>query len=195
MTETGPVTHECPKCPGVLHVLEPAYFAEVVDPASGRPVGAGQRGELVLTTLGRVGSPLLRYRTGDLVQPVFEPSTLDPQPCPCGRHTLALEGGIVGRVDDMVIVRGVNIFPSAVEDIIRAGGEVAEYRVLVSRAHALAEMTVEIEPAPGCANPAALVKRLERAFQDAFALRVPVRQLPPGTLPRFEMKAKRWVKL
>ena len=195
MTETGPVTHECPKRPGVLHVLEPAYFAEVIDPASGRPTGAGQRGELVLTTLGRTGSPLLRYRTGDLVQPVLQAVTLEPQPCPCGRRTLALEGGIVGRVDDMVIVRGVNIFPSAVEDIIYASGEVAEYQVRVSRAHALTELTVEVEPAPGCANPAALVKRLERAFQDAFALRVPVRQLPPGALPRFEMKAKRWVKL
>src|SRR5438094_791018 len=75
MTETGPVTHECPKQPGVLHVLEPAYYAEVIDPVSAKPVAPGQRGELVLTTLGRTGSPLLRYRTGDLVQPVPQPST------------------------------------------------------------------------------------------------------------------------
>jgi len=76
MTETGPVTHECPKRSGVLHVLEPAYYAEVIDPVSGKPVAPGQRGELVLTTLGRIGSPLLRYRTGDLVQPVHRLSTL-----------------------------------------------------------------------------------------------------------------------
>jgi len=194
MTEVGPVTHECPKQPGILHVLEQAYFAEVIDPASGKPARPGQQGELVLTTLGRTGSPLLRYRTGDLVKPVHPASTIHDPPCACGRHTLALEGGILGRTDDMFIVRGVNIFPSAVEDIIRASGDVAEYRVAVHNAHSLAELSVEIEPGPGCANPAALVTRLEQAFQNAFALRVPVRQRPPGTLPRFEMKAKRWVK-
>src|SRR5207302_1102365 len=119
LTETGPVTHECPRQPGVLHVLEPAYFAEVIEPASGQPLAAGQTGELVLTTLGRIGSPLLRYRTGDLVK--LAPRTAERgTPCACGRHTLALEGGVLGRVDDLIIVRGVNIFPSAVEDIIRA---------------------------------------------------------------------------
>src|SRR2546429_6335342 len=101
MTETGPVTHECPRQAGVLHVLEPAYFAEVIEPASCKPLAAGQTGELVLTTLGRIGSPLLRYRTGDLVK--------RGSPCTCSRHTLTLEGGILGRVDDMIVVRGVNI--------------------------------------------------------------------------------------
>jgi len=195
MTETGPVTHECPKQPGVLHVLEPAYYAEVIDPVSAKPVAPGQRGELVLTTLGRTGSPLLRYRTGDLVQPVPQPSTLNPQPCECGRHTLALKGGILGRTDDMVIVRGVNVFPSAIEDIIRASGDVAEYQVEVSNARSLTELIVQIEPRPGCPDPSALVKRLEKSFEDAFALRVPVKTVPTGTLPRFEMKAKRWIKI
>jgi phenylacetate-CoA ligase len=195
MTETGPVTHECPKQPGLLHVLEPAYLAEIIDPGTGRPVASGQRGELVLTTLGRIGSPLLRYRTGDLVKPVHQQSTIDHQTCVCGRHTLALEGGILGRTDDMVIVRGVNVFPNAVEDIIRACGDVAEYQVIVSNARSLTELSVQIEPRPGCPDPSALVKRLEKSFEDAFALRVPVKTVPTGTLPRFEMKAKRWVKL
>ena len=190
MTETGPVTHECPKLPGVLHVLEPAYFAEVIDPVTAQPVAPGQRGELVLTTLGRTGSPLLRYRTGDLVKPAIH-----HQPCACGRHTLALEGGILGRTDDMVIVRGVNVFPSAVEDIIRTCGGVAEYQVTVSNARSLAELSVQIEPTPGCPDSPALVKRLEKSFEDALALRVPVKTVPAGTLPRFEMKAKRWVKI
>ena len=194
MTETGPVTHECPKQPGVLHVLEPAYFAEVIDP-SGKPVAPGERGELVLTTLGRTGSPLLRYRTGDLVKPVPQASTFNPQPCKCGRHTLALQGGILGRTDDMVIVRGVNVFPSAVEDIIRASGDVTEYQVTVSNARSLTELSVQIELRSGCPDPSALVKRLEKSFEDAFALRVPVKTVPAGTLPRFEMKAKRWIKL
>ena len=193
MTETGPVTYECPKQAGVLHVIEPAYLAEVIEPASGKPVEAGQQGELVLTTLGRVGSPLLRYRTGDLVKPVQRPSSIAPQPCICGRHILALEGGILGRVDDMVVIRGVNIFPSAVEDIIRACGDVAEYRVTVNRVHSLTELSVQVEPTTECSRPLALAGRLEKDFQDAFALRVPVTPVPTGTLPRFEMKAKRWV--
>jgi phenylacetate-CoA ligase len=195
MTETGPVTHECPARPGILHVLEPDYFAEVIDPASGEPARPGSRGELVLTTLGRVGSPVLRYRTGDVVQPIHSPAAIPHQPCACGRHTLALEGGILGRVDDMIIVRGVNIFPGAVEDIIRACGDVAEYQVTVSTEHSLTELRIDIEPVPGCVDPSGVVKRLEQGFQDAFALRVPVRRLATGTLPRFEMKAKRWVKL
>ena len=194
MTETGPVTHECPRLPGVLHVLEPASFAEVIDP-SGKPVAPGERGELVLTTLGRTGSPLLRYRTGDLVKPVPQASTFNPQPCKCGRHTLALEGGILGRTDDMVIVRGVNVFPSAVEDIIRASGDVTEYQVTVSNAHSLAELSIQIELRSGCPDPSAFVKRLEKSFEDAFALRVPMKTVPTGTLPRFEMKAKRWIKV
>ena len=79
-------------------------------------------------------------------------------------------------------------------DIIRASGEVAEYQVNLSNLHSLSELSIRIEPAPGCADPAGVVKRLEKAFQDAFALRVPVKPVPAGTLPRFEMKAKRWVK-
>jgi phenylacetate-CoA ligase len=195
MTETGPVTHECPKQPGVLHVLEPAYLAEVLDPGTGKPIASGQRGELVLTTLGRIGSPLVRYRTGDLVKPIHPSSAIDHQPCECGRHTLALEGGILGRTDDMIIVRGVNVFPNAVEDIIRACGEVAEYQVTVSTARLLTELSVQIEPTPNCVDSLALAKRLEHTFQDAFSLRVPVTAVAPGTLPRFEMKAKRWIKV
>src|ERR1700722_18476919 len=125
MTEVGPVTHECPARPGVLHVIESAYYAELIDPATGKAVPAGQMGELVLTTLGRTGSPLLRYRTGDLAR-------ADSQPCVCGRSDLALIGGILGRTDDMIVVRGVNVYPSAVEEIIRAADEVLEYQVRVS---------------------------------------------------------------
>jgi phenylacetate-CoA ligase len=193
MTEVGPVSHECPKCPGVLHVIEPACFAEVIDPQSGTPAGPGQSGELVLTTLGRIGSPLLRYRTGDLVKR----RTQNPErgtACECGRHTLVLEGGILGRTDDMVIVRGVNVYPAAVEDIIRSCGDVAEFQVTLNNARSLTELHVQIEPTPGCADSSALAKRVEKAFQDSLALRVPVTTVTRGTLPRFEMKAKRWVK-
>lgn len=194
MTEVGPVTYECPARPGVLHVMEHAFLAEVVDPATGRPVAAGQRGELVLTTLARAGSPLLRYRTGDLVQPRFAPEQTDAPPCACGRVELALEGGILGRTDDMVIVRGVNLYPAAVDEVLRRFPEVVEYQVQVHQPQGLAELTLEIEPAPGCADPAALAARVQAELQAVFALRVPVTFVGPGTLPRFELKARRWVR-
>jgi len=190
MTEVGPVTFECEAKPGVLHVIESAYYAEVIDPATGQPAPSG---ELVLTTLARTGSPLLRYRTGDLVKCRTPNAECRTEACDCGRFDLALEGGILGRVDDMIIVRGVNIYPSAIEEIIRGFAEVAEYRVHVSTAEALTEMRVEIEPVVGAVAPA-LGIQLEQLFHKAFALRVPVSVVPAGTLPRFEMKAVRWVK-
>ncbi len=187
MTEVGPVTYECPAQPGRLHVIESAYYAEIIDPATGRAAPSGQEGELVLTTLGRAGSPLLRYRTGDLVKAVT-------QPCPCGRAEMALQGGILGRTDDMIVVRGVNIYPSAVEEIIRAVDDVVEYQVRVSTAPALTELSLQIEVLPGCADAAGLAATLEKTFQNRFALRIPVSVVAPGGLPRFEMKAKRWVR-
>ena len=188
MTEVGPVTYECPDRPCVLHVAEPAYFAEAVDPESGRPVPPGQMGELILTTLVRTGSPLVRYRTGDLVR--FG----DASPCSCGRQTTTLIGGIIGRADDMVVVRGVNVFPSAIEEIVRAQPDIGEYRVHVSTKRSLTELSLEIEVVEGAADPAMIVSRLEKTLDQTLALRVPVRMVPKGTLPRFELKSKRWVK-
>ncbi len=190
MTEVGPVTFECPKQAGVLHVIESAYYAEVIDPATGQPATSG---ELVLTTLGRIGSPLLRYRTGDLVKLGTRNLELGTA-CACGRHTLALSGGILGRVDDMVIVRGVNVYPSAVEEIIRRFSDVAEYRVQVNGMAALVELRVEIEPTDRCPDAPGLTRQVQQALETAFSLRVPVAAVAPGALPRFEMKARRWTK-
>jgi phenylacetate-CoA ligase len=191
MTEVGPVSYECPARPGVLHVIERAFIAEVVDPATGQPVPAGAQGELILTNLGRTGSPLLRYRTGDLVKPGARNAECGT--CVCGSPDLALEGGILGRVDDMVVVRGVNVYPGAVEEIIRRVGGVAEYQVRVSRAQALSELTVLVEPLPDVAATG-LADRLARAFESNLALRVSVTPAAPGSLPRFESKARRWVR-
>jgi len=188
MTETGPVSYGCPALPCVLHVIESAFIAEVVDPATGRSVQPGETGELVLTTLGRAGSPLLRYRTGDLVQ------RGDGARCPCGADDLALPGGILGRTDDMVVVRGVNIYPSAVEDVLRAVGGVAEYRVEIHTNGSLSEISVQVEPSPDCADGAYLSAQLQAALQTALGLRIPVSSVPSGELPRFEMKARRWVR-
>ena len=191
MTEVGPVSYECPTRPGVLHVIERAFIAEVVDPATSQPAGEGERGELILTNLGRTGSPLLRYRTGDLVKrgsPTTERGT-----CACGATDLALEGGILGRVDDMVVVRGVNVYPSAIEEIIRRVGGVAEYQVRVSKRHALAELTVTVEPTVD-GSGLGVERRLAAAFESSLALRVPVELAAPGSLPRFESKARRWTR-
>jgi phenylacetate-CoA ligase len=188
MTEIGPVTYECPERRGVLHVIESGFIAEVLEPDGRRPVPPGGAGELILTNLGRLGSPLLRYRTGDLVQHSAEAR------CACGSYELALEGGILGRTDDMVIVRGVNIYPSAIEDVLRGCEGVAEYRVEVRNTYALPELTIQVEPALDH-DDAGLAQRVEAALNNAFGLRVSVSSVSCGSLPRFEMKARRWVRI
>ena len=188
MTEVGPVTYECPAQPGVLHVMEEAFIAEVIDPGSENPSPPGRPGELVLTTLDRIGSPLLRYRTGDLVHPSAA------SPCTCGRFNLALEGGIIGRTDDMVVVRGVNIFPSAIDDVLHRFGEVVEYQVRVRNSAALADLEIAIESSLGETQLDNLIRSLERDLQNTFSLRIPVKAVASGSLPRFEMKARRWIR-
>jgi len=189
MTETGPVSYGCPKKPGVLHVIESSYIAEVVDPEKGKAVEPGESGELVLTNLGRIGSPLLRYRTGDVVRAAFG------SPCECGTYEMALDGGILGRTDDMLVVRGVNVYPSAIEQLVRSCGAVAEYRVEIHTERALPEIKIQLEPAPGSASDGGLAERLQTAMRTAFNLRVSVSIVPSGNLPRFEMKAKRWLRV
>ena len=189
MTEVGPVSYGCPARQDVLHIIESAYIAEVVDTLTGAPVAAGGTGELVLTNLGRTGSPLIRYRTGDIVQ------LASASQCLCGTHELALEGGILGRTDDMVVVRGVNVYPRAIEEIMRSFDGVAEFRVEVDRTHALTELRIQVEPEPDAFDDAALAHRIEVALKDTLALRIPIVMVAPGTLPRFEMKARRWVRI
>jgi phenylacetate-CoA ligase len=189
MTEVGPVTFQCPDHPGRLHVIESMFLPEIVDPITTRPVPDGATGELILTTLTRTASPLLRYRTGDLVRPLRTGPA-----CSCGRADLSLEGGILGRTDDMLIIRGVNVHPSAVDAILRRFPDIAEYQVSVGAAHQLDELALRVELVPGCRDPDKVTRALQRALQDTFALRIPVAHVPPRTLPRFEMKARRWVR-
>jgi len=192
MTEMGPVAFECDPCPGGLHVNEPEYIAEVIDPHTLQPLpeGSDATGELVLTNLGRWGSPLIRYRTGDQVRLVRA-----DRPCACGRWFARLEGGILGRIDDMFIVRGNNVFPTAVEAVIRRFPEVAEFRLTVTEGNGLTQVLLEIEPAAGAADDgAALATRVSGAVQQSLSFRADVMPVPPGTLPRFELKAKRFVR-
>jgi phenylacetate-CoA ligase len=186
MTEVGPVSYGCPARADVLHIIESSYIAEIIDPETGRQVARGTQGELVLTNLGRPGAPLLRYRTGDLVV------ASTAQRCECGSTEMALPGGILGRADDMVLVRGVNVYPGAIEEVVRAIGGVAEYRVEVSQVLGLTQLRVEVEPEAGEAN--GLAHRIEARLRDALSLRIPVSLVETGALPRFEMKARRWVR-
>lgn len=180
MTEVGPVACECYENPGGMHVLEEEYIAEVLDPATGQPA---MEGELVITNLGRMGSPLIRYRTGDVVRG-------DRSACPCGRSWLRLVGGVCGRTDDMLHVRGNNLYPSAIEAVVRRFADVAEFRLIVERVGELADLRVEIEPCDATTG-SRLGEAVAKAIRDELLFRVPVSCVSPGTLPRFEMKARR----
>ena len=185
MTETGPVTYEHPDKPLALCVIEEAYFAEIIDRENQTEVAPGQKGELVLTTLTRTACPLLRYRTGDLVEKAY----FAPEGASSG---LCLEGGILGRVDEMVVIRGVNVYPTAVEKIIRGFPEVVEFQVVQTTRQSMAELEVMIE-ADAKARPD-LAERVQRELADAFTLRIPVKMVEAGELPRYEFKSRRWVR-
>ena len=179
MTEMGAYGFTCINQDAV-HINEEEFIAEILDPVTNEPVAEGERGELVLTNLGRWGSPAIRYRTGDLVQ-------RGTTQCPCGRTYLTLPGGVLGRVDDMLIVRGVNIYPSSIEDVLRGFPEIEEYRITRLKAGTMDEIELEVE----C--PETTVTAVEAALRQALSLRVPVRAVAAGTLPRYELKARRIV--
>jgi phenylacetate-CoA ligase len=186
MTEIGGVGFECTENPGGVHLNEAECIAEVVDPVTGKAVAEGEAGELVITTLGRWASPLIRYRTNDRVR-------VTRRKCFCRRWFARMEGGILGRFDDMITVRGNNVFPTALEALIRRFPEVAEFRVTISGQRALAEVAIEVEPVVESAG-ATLAERVGRMIQDTLSFRATVLTVPCGSLPRFEMKARRFVR-
>ena len=190
LTEVGPVSFECWESPGQVHLNECEFLCEVLDPSTGTTVDDGQQGELVITTLGRTASPVVRYRTGDLVVRVSD----DDGPCACGRTLARLRGGILSRVDDMVYVRGVNVFPAAIEAVVRGVDDVVEYRATVRRTDALADLSLEVEIAPSAArDEATVVALVSSRLRESIGLTVPVTAVDHGSLPRFEMKARRFV--
>ena len=189
MTEIGPVTYQCPENDAILHVIEEHYIAEIIDPDTLQPVPTGVQGELVLTNLGRHGSPLLRYRTGDLV--CAGPQTT----CTCGTDELALVGGIIGRTDDMVVIRGINIWPSSIEAVIRRFPNVVEFRTTVDATKAMADIFIDVEFDTAVTDTESERRIIEDALRATLALRVPVQVVAAGSLPRFEMKARRWIRL
>jgi phenylacetate-CoA ligase len=182
----GPgVAAECLAARAGLHVSEDHFRVEVVDPATGAPRAPGAEGELVFTTLTKEALPLIRYRTGDIGRLIGEP-------CICGRTTVRL-GALRGRCDDMLIVRGVNLYPSQVEHVLLGVAGVApHYRLIVERSGSLDELTLECEPA-GELDPEALRRRLEGSLREHTGLRISVVVREAGDLPRSEGKAVRVV--
>lgn len=172
MTELGPTGHSCTARDGV-HLIESEFIFEV-----------SPEGELIATNLGRWGSPLVRYRTGDRVE-------LSRRECSCGSPFAKLLGGIRGRVDDMFTVRGVNLFPSQVEDVVRRHPEVLEYVIEHRRRRHMDEVTLVVEGVPGT-HPG---DPLQDELRLALGVRIECREVAPGTLPRPELKATRLVRL
>ncbi len=182
-TEVGPTGFSCQARDGV-HLVESDFIAEIRDPSTGEVREEGE-GELVLTNLGRWGSPAIRYRTGDRVIAARDS-------CPCGRSWLKLRGGILGRVDDMVIVRGVNVYPSALEAVIRRFPEIVEYRIEAYEHRGMTELRIVIEPQREGMD--GIGPTVGDAVHRALGLRCDVTLAAPGSLPRFELKAKRFTR-
>ena len=193
----GPgVAGECEAQAG-LHVQDDHFLPEIIDPATGAALPPGREGELVLTTLTKRALPLLRYRTGDV-------TTLLAEPCPCGRTSVRM-ARVKGRSDDMLVIRGVNLYPSEVEcTLLEVAELVPHYQLVVDRSSTLATLEVQVEPAPavverygrfdaGHPELVALGARVAERLRKAIGLSVRLTLVPPRTLPRSEGKAVRVV--
>lgn len=185
----GPgVSMECPYQQG-MHIWEDHFIPEVLDPDTGAPLPYGQQGELVFTTLTKEGLPLLRYRTHDL-------TVLDPSPCPCGRTHVRMRK-LVGRTDDMLIIRGVNVFPSQVEGVLASiPGVTPQFLMVVGTKHNLDTLEIRVELTPEMMSDT--VRHIEETekliasnIASVLGLNAAIRLVPPGSLPRSEGKSKR----
>lgn len=182
MTEMGAYGFECEARVGV-HINEDEFITEVIDPVTLKAVEDGQKGELVLTNLGRVCSPLIRYRSGDLV-------ILSREPCACGRRFARMIGGLLGRADDMITIRGINVFPSALENVIRRHPEVVEFSIEVFKRREMQELRLKLELQDGI-DRTKIVESVGEELHRDLHIRTDIACVPAGTLPRFELKARR----
>jgi phenylacetate-CoA ligase len=188
MTELGTIMiFECESQPGGTHIIEDHYIEEVVDPETDRPVPYGEMGERVVTSFGRGFIPVIRYRTRDFV--VKQPGSS----CPCGRTFDLYDGGIRGRVDDMKLVRGTNVYPRAVEAIVREHGEIDEFQIHLYTAEGIRdEIEVLVEIPDQRADAGVILSQVGKELAEAHeGLRFGVKQVEIESLPRFELKAKR----
>lgn len=219
MTELGPLAIESLTDPGGLYVLETECIAEIIDPQTEQPVPEGTEGELVITNLGRIGSPLIRYRTGDRVRARHgegergrqgeretrrggegEKQVSLFQSVPEKRVQLPLlflPGGILGRTDDMITIRGNNFYPAALEDVIRGFDGIAEFRIELRTIKAMQHVKIEIEPLPalGAGQIDAFVASITDTIKTRWHFQAEVVPVSAGALPRFEMKGRRFVRV
>ncbi len=178
-TEVGAWGVMCRPQAGV-HLNEDEFICEVLDTDTGKPA---DEGELVITNLGRIGMPVIRYRTGDYVK-------LKATTCECGSKHRILDGGVIGRIDNAIIVRGLNIYPATIENIILKFPDVNEFTVRVYRTETLDELEIQIESTNR--NPTETATAVTSAIRNALGLRAIVKVVPHGTLPRYELKSKRF---
>ncbi|MGY8732295.1 MAG: phenylacetate--CoA ligase family protein [Pirellulales bacterium] len=162
-----------------IHVCEAEFIAEFIDVKTNLPAKAGELSELVLTTLGRSGCPVIRYRTGDLAIHEFQESN----------SFVHLAGGVLGRADDMLVIRGVNIFPASLDEIMRSFDDFIEYRITATRSGELDQLAVEVEDTVNDAQ------RIANTIETRLGLHVPVTCVAANSLPRFEGKSKRFIDL
>lgn len=162
-----------------LHVNESQFITEFLSLESGAPAKEGELSEMVITSLGRVGCPVIRYRTGDLVRPRWKHG--------CDSRFVLLDGGVLGRADDMLVIRGVNVFPSSIEAIVRRFPEVDEFRMIACKEGAMDALTLEIE------DRSNVLERVSQELQVRLGLKVDVKSVPCGSLPRTEAKAQRFL--
>ncbi|HEV8439940.1 MAG TPA: AMP-binding protein [Methylomirabilota bacterium] len=185
LTEIAAWGFECGARAGLTHVHEDYCYPEVLDEQD-RPVGPGQRGELVFTSLYRKAMPLIRYRTRDVVQ-------LADRKCPCGRTLLAFDGGVLARLDDMKKVRGIIVYPRRIEEIVRPHPAVEEFQIVFRRHQGLDDILIRIDPSPSLSltEREGLQGRLEDSLRTGLGLRATVEITEPGALPRWDHKARR----
>jgi len=189
MTELGPLAVEHQHCPGDLLVLESECIAEILDPQTQQPVEPGTMGELVITNLGRIDSPVIRYRTGDIVR-----AATDSRPdLPLW---LRLAGGILGRTDDMLTIRGNNLYPSVLEEWLREIPEIVEFRIELITRRAMQHLQIAVEVPPEFSADATenVLQRIRRLFLSRLNFQVEVTPVAAGSLPRSEMKSHRFQK-
>ncbi len=177
MTEMGAYGYSCQEQKG-LHVNEAQFIVEIINPDTLEQAEPGEKGELVLTNLGRFGYPMIRYRTGDAVVYMSEP-------CNCGNPFLFLPDGIIGRTDDMVVIRGVNIYPSSLEAIIREIDAITEFRIVYYTEQEMNQVKIQIE------GPEEVVPILAQLLRKRVGLRIDVEKVEDNSLERFTMKARR----
>lgn len=187
-SEVGPWGYECAAHPGGVHIIEGFFLMEFLDPETGAPARPGELSRLVVTSLEKYAQPVIRFDVKDLVRP-------SARPCPCGRTFRWVEGGILGRADDLVKIRGVLFSPQAVEDVVRSFDRLTEYRVIISATEGLDEVTLKAETATRDDASDALLRDLESALKVKTHLRFQVELCPPGTFPRQEIKTKRLIDL